>query len=550
MLLSVNISEKSFGGKQLFRNLQFSIGAAEKVAIIGRNGAGKTTLFKLLNKQGKDFQGEITYRRGTRLVSTAQEHHAVDQQTVLEYILTNLPDYAKLKNIIDTYPATMGDDMKKIETYSEALEQFASLGYYDIEGNILHSLKQYQITRAMSVAPMAHLSGGQKRFVELVRVEHSKADIALIDEPTNHMDYVAKESFISWLKQIPFTVVLISHDRDVLKWVDRIIELKDGEAACYVGSYKEYLKQNAANTTTQMHEYEVSLSRLDELHKQIQDARAKKASTSRTPNPFIPLEKRLMREYERIQASLKKPSFWIDRESARGLGEKASENYDKYKSKNIRINSQQNDVDKRELLRIEDIRLSYTDTPLFQPINFHLQNGDRLQLIGRNGTGKTTLVKAIIAASQGKQPKTLLSGVIKTDGKLNLSVYEQEVSNELLSLSLFEAIERIHSDERRSMSDEIVMRVMSNYLFDPKLDRNTKVSDLSGGQKARLQIIKMLANKPNLLILDEPTNHLDLPSVEELENILMDYHGAVLYVSHDSYFAKNISGESITLRKS
>lgn len=547
MLLSVNISEKSFGGKQLFHDLQFSIGDSEKVAIIGRNGVGKTTLFNLLNKHDGDFQGEIIYRRGITLVSTAQEHHAVSDQSVLEYILTNLPGYAELKHVIDTYPDTMGDDMAKIEAYSEALEQFANLGYYDVEENILDNLEQYQITREMAQGPMGNLSGGQKRFVELVRVEHAKADIALVDEPTNHMDYIAKETFIEWLKQVQFTVVLISHDRDVLEWVDRIIEVKDGEAYCYTGNYKEYLKQNAASTTAQMHEYEVSLSRLDELHKQIQDARAKKASTSRTPNPFIPLEQRLLKEREEIQSSLKKPSFWIDRESAEGLGEKASESYEKYKSKNIKIHSKQDANNKRELLRVEDLQLGYTDDPLFQPVNFHLRNGDRLQLIGRNGTGKTTLVKAIMAASEGKKPVTLRNGTIKADGKLNLSVYEQEVSHDLLLLTLFEAIERIYEDVGQVVSDETVMRIMSNYLFDPKLDRSTKVSALSGGQKARLQIIKMLANNPNMLILDEPTNHLDLPSVEELENILMDYHGALLYVSHDSYFAKNVGGEKLVL---
>lgn len=550
MLLSVNISEKSFGGKQLFHKLQFSIGKAEKIAIIGRNGAGKTTLFNLLNKQDKDFQGEITYQRGSKLVTTAQEHHDIEDQNVLSYILTNLPDYAELKSIIDIFPETMGDDMRKIEIYSEALEQFTLLGYYDIEEAILNSLAQYQITREMATNRMANLSGGQKRFVELVRVEHSKADIALIDEPTNHMDFTAKASFIKWLKHIQFTAVLISHDRDVLHWVDRIIEIKNGEANCYTGNYKEYLKQNAISTAEQMHKYEASLSRMSDLHQQIQEARAKKASTSRNPNPFIPLERRLIKEYESTQDSLEKPNFWIDRESAKGLSDKASENYSKYKAQNIKIDTQQSNVRKRELLRVEDLQLSYSNAPLFQPVNFHLQSGDRLQLIGRNGTGKTTLTRAIVTASENREPKTLLSGTIKVDKKLRLSVYEQEVGQELFSLTLFDAIKYIYTREGRPVTDELAMRMMSNYLFDPRMDKNTRVSDLSGGQKARLQIMKMLANAPNLLILDEPTNHLDLPSIEELEKILTDYQGALLYISHDSYFASNIGGEKIILQSS
>lgn len=330
MILSVDIQNKSVGNKKLFHGLAFSIETNARVAIIGRNGVGKTTLFNMLSGQDHDYTGNIQTKRSLRIVSTAQEHHAVGSETAVAYILRNLPEYERLKHIIDTYPDTMGDNLRKIETYSEALEQFGALDYYDIENAITQTLAGYQITKEMAYAPLAKLSGGQKRFVELVRIEHSHAELALIDEPTNHMDYIAKQAFIEWLKSAKQTVLVITHDRDVLKYVDRVIEVKDGKAIVFKGDYEAYLKQNATSTATKMHDYEIGLKTLENLHKQIQSVRAKKASTSKTPNPFIPLERRLLKERDELEARLQKPSFWIDRESAETMGKKVGDSYDKF----------------------------------------------------------------------------------------------------------------------------------------------------------------------------------------------------------------------------
>ncbi|HKX73171.1 MAG TPA: ATP-binding cassette domain-containing protein [Candidatus Saccharimonadales bacterium] len=549
MILSVTIQSKSIGNKELFNDLTFNVETSARVAIIGRNGVGKTTLFNMLSGKDEEYTGAIQTKRGLRIVSTAQEHHAVGDETPVHYILRNLPEYDELKHIIDTYPDTMGDDIRKIEKYSDALERFGTLNYYDIENEVAQSLQDYQISNEMAYGPLARLSGGQKRFVELVRIEHSHAELALIDEPTNHMDYIAKAAFIEWLKAVKQTVLVITHDRDVLKYVDRVIEIKDGKAITFKGNYEAYLKQNATSTATKMHDYEIGLKTLDNLNKQIQSVRAKKASTSKTPNPFIPLERRLMKEHAELSERLEKPNFWIDRESAESLGKKVGDNYDKYKAKNIRIGKSQSGSHAHELLRLEDLQLGYGASALFEPINISLQHGERLQLVGRNGVGKTTLVRAVMAASLGQKPDTLVNGAIVCNNKLQLSVYDQEINPALMQLTLSEAVAQIYYDLRIPTSEEAVMRVMGDYLFDPHADGRLKIEQLSGGQKARLQIIKMLANNPNLLILDEPTNHLDLPSIEELENSLMKYHGALVYVSHDSYFAQNLGGDQLVLQK-
>jgi ATP-binding cassette, subfamily F, member 3 len=553
MLVTIDIEAKSIGNKHLFNNLRFSVENDEKVAIIGRNGVGKTTLFRMLTEEDKDYAGSVQFRKGTRIMSTAQEHGAVGEQTVLDYVIGNLPDYARLKEILDTYPETMGSDMRKIETYSNALEKFSEAGYYNVEDNVLQSLDHYQIDEAKARRPLRLLSGGQKRFVELVRIEHANAELALIDEPTNHMDYVAKAEFVNWLKNVNHTVVVISHDRDVLQAVDKIVEIKDGRAHIVKGNYVAYLKQNATATTAKMHDYEIGLKTLQNLEKQIGWARARKPSwhgTADQRNPFVVMERRLTKQADELRETLVKPSFWIDQESVAELKKGAGDNYEKYKAKNIRIHNKAGvggKEESRELLRIEDLQLGYDKKPLFEAANSTLHYAGRLQLIGRNGAGKTTLVRAITDAAHGKKPDTWQAGSIFCDKKLRLSVYEQETDVALLDLTLYQAIEKIYEKLDLPVSNEIVMRMMGDYLFDPYQDAQLPVEQLSGGQKARLQIIKLMAPNPNMLILDEPTNHLDLPSIEELENALKDYHGAILYVSHDSFFARNIGGDKLTL---
>ncbi len=465
---------------------------------------------------------------------------------MVDYIVSRLPEYTHLKHIIDTYPETMGESVRKIAEYSDALERFGVLDYYNVEDRILQSLEDYQLYNKAD-SPIRLLSGGQKRFVELIAVEHADADLALIDEPTNHMDYIAKAAFLDWFKSVQRAVVVISHDRDVLSHVDRIIEIKNGEAETFTGNYKAYLAQNAQNAATEMHDYATAQRTLENLQKQIQSVRAKKASTSKTPNPFIPLEKRLLKQYAEVEAAMDQPNFWIDRESAAGLNKKVSDHYDKFKARNIRLHKTSAHEHRKELLRIEELQLGYDEQPLFAPVNFQLQHGDRLRLIGRNGAGKTTLVRAIVDAAEERRSPTWRAGSIFCDRSLRLSVYEQEASSALLHLSLQQAIAHIYDELGLPSSTEHVMRTMGNYLFDPHADGQTLVSELSGGQKARLQIIRMLAPDPNLLILDEPTNHLDLPSIEELEDALKNYHGALLYVSHDSYFADQLGGEELKL---
>jgi len=548
MILNLQNIGKTIGTKILYSDLDLTIQAGEKVGLIGRNGIGKTTLLGIMDRSDTSFTGNLEQRRGLVTASTAQEHHAVANQPVLEYVLENLPEYKHLKHVIDTHPETMGEDMDKIAAYTDALGRFGELGYYDIEQRARAELEDFQVPAERIDGPMKALSGGQKRFVELVKVTLSEADLALFDEPTNHMDYIAKEAFIEWLEAARQAVVVITHDRDVLAVVDRIVEIKDKGTVSSDGDYETYLKYNGRTTMNAVEQYEFDQRTLANLHNQVMEARRKKnKAAGASATRFRIMEDRLARQYKELGARISKPSFWIDAEQLGGMQNKLVEKYDKYKAKNIRINTREITEGQRVLVDVEKLSLGY-GSPLFDNINFKLRQGERIELKGRNGVGKSTLVKAILAtAGSTKLGCTIYGGAIILDTKIKIGIYEQEIDPRYLTLPLGQAVMAAYRDNDIPVNDQKVRQILSDYLFDPQGDGQLPIERLSGGQKARFQLIKMLCAGPNLLILDEPTNHLDLPSIEELEKALGRYTGAVLYISHDSYFTRGVGGEVVEI---
>ena len=588
MIADIHITEKSFGDKTLMRDVKFSVDDGEKVGVVGRNGVGKSTLFGILAGTDTDYTGEVIFRRGITVASTAQEHHGLGDQTVLSYILAGLPEYASLKKIIDEYPETMGDNMRKIEEYTQALERFDQKGFYQIEEKIGRELDNFQLS-GCSERPLGSLSGGQKRLVEIVKIMHSGAHLALIDEPTNHMDYVAKQQFIDWMSLQPRQAMLIiTHDRDVLGRVDRIIELKDGRAVSYRGNYDAYLKQNAQATAAGMNNFEQIEKRMVNLKQKVLDYQRLKEK-SRNPGT-IQKFKRLENEARAELAELSemdKPTFWIDKQSAGQLDYKSAERYGKFKARNIRLSMK--DAASRSqhvLVRVEDAAVGVGERILFEGVNIDLREGEAVELRGRNGAGKTTLIRMLLGQRGGSDSSLsdklmvlrtalpdafdleemtgsrtaaaappssarattpiLYSGNLFLDPQVRVGVYEQEIDERYLADLLEAAIEKLYLSRDLPISDTKIRQLLADYLFT-EADRMTPLARLSGGQKARFQIIAMLANDPQLLILDEPTNHLDLPSIEELETALAKYSGAILYVSHDNYFRQAVDGEVVQI---
>ena len=549
MIADIHITEKSFGDKTLMKDVKFSVDDGEKVGVVGRNGVGKSTLFGILSGKDTDYTGEVIFRRGITIATTAQEHHGLGEQTVISYILGGLPEYSKLKKIIDEYPLTMGDNMRKIEEYTQALERFDQKGFYQVEEKIERELSKFQLD-GYGNRRISSLSGGQKRLVEIVKIMHSEAHLALIDEPTNHMDYVAKRQFIDWMNSQPHQAMLIiTHDRDVLGQVDRIVEIKDGQAVSYRGNYDAYLKQNAQATTAGMNNFEQIEKRIVNLKQKVLDYQRLKEK-SRNPGTiqkFKRLENEARAELEEL-SEMEKPTFWIDKESASQLDYKSAERYGKFKSRNIRLSMK--DASSRSqhvLVRAENVAVGIGERILFEDVNIDLREGEAIEIRGRNGAGKTTLIRMILASGKSFDGGPVLySGDIFLDPQVRIGVYEQEIDERYLSDPLEKAIEKLYMSRDLSISDTKIRQLLADYLF-MDADRMTPLARLSGGQKARFQIIAMLANDPQLLILDEPTNHLDLPSIEELETALAKYSGAILYVSHDNYFREKLGGKVVQI---
>lgn len=574
MIADVHITDKSFGDKQLMSDVKFSINDGEKVGLVGRNGVGKSTLFGMLAGTDSDYRGSVVFRRGSTIVATAQEHHSLGDITVLEYILRGLPEYARLRHILTTYPATMGSDMRKIEEYSQALERFGQKDFYRVEELVAEELKNFQM-EGFGERQLASLSGGQKRLVEVVKIMHAQADLALIDEPTNHMDYVAKKQFIDWMKSARQAMLIITHDRDVLAEVDRIVELRDGASVSYRGNYDDYLRQNASATGNAMQDYEQTERRIANLRdKVLQFRRLKeKARDPGTIAQFKRRENQAAAELEKLE-KIDKPTFWIDRENVAQLDYKVADRYQKFKARNIRLNMRDSAMrSQRKLVEARDLALGFDERILFEGVNIDLREGEAIELRGRNGAGKTTLIRALMAnasssdASSGRLRKTaqvtpqlaqaliedtvqsapiVYAGSLYLDPQIRVGIYEQEIAATYLNLPLARAIEQMYLDRGLKINDTKIRQLMGDYLF-VESDGAAPLASLSGGQKARFQLISMLANEPQLLILDEPTNHLDLPSIEELEAALERYAGAILYVSHDDYFRRKIGGSVVQI---
>jgi len=540
MLITALQLSKTIGAKTLFTDLDFHIAPNEKVALIGRNGQGKSTLLNIIGGLDTDYTGNLTRKKNLRTVLTKQEHLTDNTLSALDYILQSVPRYIEYEKVLTGFEKEHHTDM---HLYTEAVEYFSEHGYYYIKDLIMGTLNDFQISDEKAHHPLVTLSGGEKRFVELTRMMYSQAELLLIDEPTNHMDYVGKEQFISWMLTVEAGVLVVTHDRDVLKHVDRIIELKDQRITSYKGNYEQYLKLNTAQTTSSVVNYQNQMKKLAEAKKRVEWGLAMRAKSKAWKVRYD----HWVKDYEKIKSETVKPSFWIDQDSVADLDKAVSDSYHKFKEKNVRIAIPSNKERISQLVGVKNLSLGYS-SPLFRDVTFAFGSTQRQFIKGRNGAGKSTLVKTIISRYHDETPKaTIFEGEIKLASNLRIGQYNQEIDPIYLEQTLEQAINNVYASLHIPIDLGKVKSTMSQYLFDPVVDARQKIIDLSGGQIARFQLIKMFANNPNLLILDEPTNHLDLPSIEELENALQQYDGGILYISHDTSFISKLGGDVVEI---
>ena len=540
MLVTAKNISKALGARYLFTEVNFTLAEGEKIALIGRNGYGKTTLLKILSGEDHTFEGEISRRKGSTVTLTQQEHLHDTLQSPLEYILKTVPNFYSYKKILDEYEQGLHTNYRQ---YLQTLEDFTEKRYGNLESAVLSTLADFGIPNHLATEPLAQLSGGQKRYVEMTRMMFSGSDLLLIDEPTNHMDYQGKERFIAWMKSLKQTVLVVTHDRDVLRNVTKIMELKDKKIAVYKGNYDHYIAQNSTQTLTSVKLYSDQLNRLKEAKKKVEWGLRMRAKSKQWKIRYD----HWLRDYEKIKAATVKPSFWIDQDSVDSLDQKVVDSYQKFKEKNIAISISNSPSRRSDLIRVRNLALGYTE-PVFENVTFSLKDGGRVFIKGKNGAGKSTLVRTLLSVAREQEPAALqLDGEISMEANLLIGEYEQEISSTYLNMALEDAVRECFREKKIAVEDKKIKSLLAQYLFDPILEARQKVAELSGGQKARFQLIKMFIGEPDLLILDEPTNHLDLPSIEELENALAQFNGGIVYISHDSYFIEKMGGTVVRL---
>lgn len=504
MILSCQNVSKSFGTDDILKKASFHIEENEKAAIVGINGAGKSTLLKILVGELSADEGEVTIAKNTSIGYLAQYQEITEDRTIYDEVLNAREDLIAMEEQIRVLEEQMkhcggGELDALMERYHQLLADFESRGGYYYKSEIAGVLRGLGFAESELEHRLGELSGGQKTRVALARLLVRKPDILLLDEPTNHLDLSSIAWLENFLKGYKGAVILVSHDRYFLdRIVTKVVEVFMHQVHVYAGNYSQYSQKKAQIREAQMRQY---LNQQREIAHQEQVI-AKLKSFNR--------EKSIKRAESREKAL----------EKIEVLEKPVEEHAD------MHITLEPNITSGRDVLMVEGLAKQFPGKPLFSGIDFDIRRGERVALIGNNGTGKTTMLKIITRALEAD------AGSVRLGSNVHIGYYDQE--QQLLSeeKTLFEEIQ----DAYPNLNNTRVRSVLAAFLFTGEETVTKRVSELSGGERGRLSLAKLMLSEANFLILDEPTNHLDLVSKEILEQALNQYTGTVFFVSHDRYF--------------
>ena len=503
MILSCSNISKAFGTNEVIKHASFHIEDHEKAAIVGINGAGKSTLLKMIIGELASDEGEVVISKGKTLGYLSQHQDLSGDRTVYEEVLEvkrPLMDMeGKIRKLeLDMKHAT-GEELDEMLTvYSRLNHEFELQNGYAYRSEVTGVLKGLGFTEDEFGKPVSALSGGQKTRVALGRLLLTKPDIILLDEPTNHLDMDSIAWLEGYLINYDGSVIIVAHDRYFLnRVVTKIIELDNGILSVYQGNYTEYSSKRAMIREAKMKAY---LNQQQEIRHQ-EEVITKLKSFNREKS---------IRRAESREKMLNKIE----------LLEKPAEVNDE-----MRIQLEPNVISGNDVLTVKDLKKSFGDNLLFEHIGFEVKRGERVAIIGGNGTGKTTILKilnGILAPDQGE---------VSLGSKVHIGYYDQEHQVLHMDKTLFDELQ----DTYPYMNNTQIRNILAAFLFTGD-DVYKRIKDLSGGERGRVSLAKLMLSEANFLILDEPTNHLDITSKEILEGALVNYTGTVLYVSHDRYF--------------
>ncbi|MBT8806745.1 ABC-F family ATP-binding cassette domain-containing protein [Lactobacillus delbrueckii subsp. bulgaricus] len=502
--------EQRFGAAPIFSKVNFSIENNARIGLVGPNGAGKTTLLKIMTGRQEASQGEFTVNKGIELGYIAQEHDFDEEKSIWEEMLTVFQplidqgqQLEKLQYAIADHP----EDEDLLRRLDQAQYNFEQAGGYTYQAEIKSMLNGFNFPEATWDKQIANLSGGEKTRLSFVKLLLKKPPLLLLDEPTNYLDLDTLDWLEAFLKNYPGAILTVSHDQYFLDHLaTQIFELQHGELTVFKGNYSQYLAQR-------------------ELRDQQQEAAYEKQ------------QEEIKREEEFIQKNIVRASTTKQAQSRRKALEKMElVDPPKHKSK-VRIKFDSARPSGKEVLILKDLAVGYPDKTMLKDISFQINKGDRVAIIGQNGIGKSTLLKTVMKQLPVK------AGSIKYGASLDIGYYDQELQGLDYSKTVIDTI----WDRHKEMNEKDIRSILASFLFTAK-DIDKQVSQLSGGQRARLTLTVLSMEHNNFLLMDEPTNHLDLDAKEVLEKALADYDGTLLFVSHDRYFINELANKIVVAK--
>ena len=503
MILACHGINKSFGEEVIVADGSFHIEDNEKAALVGPNGAGKSTLLKIIVGELPSDGGDVILTKGKSLGYLAQHQEMMSGNSIYEEVRLAKADIIAMEKQIRTIELELkhlsGDALdSRLETYNRLMAAFERANGYAYESEITGVLKGLGFMESDFKKPVDTLSGGQKTRVSLGKLLLTRPDILLLDEPTNHLDLNSIAWLETYLLNYPGAVLIVSHDRYFLnRVVTKVLEIEQGKLMTYLGNYSEYAQKKEQIRDAQLKEYLNQQQAIKHQEAVIEKLRSfnREKSIRRAESREKMLEK--MKPVEKpVEASTE-----------------------------IHLTLEPSCTSGNDVLNVEHLSKSFPSQPLFSDVSFEIKRGEHVAIIGDNGTGKTTLLKIL------NQVLAADSGTFTLGTNVNVGYYDQEHHVLHMEKSIFDEI----SDDYPTLTNTEIRNVLAAFLFTGD-DVFKRIGDLSGGERGRVSLAKLMLSEANFLILDEPTNHLDIVSKEILERALNDYTGTVLYVAHDRYF--------------
>ena len=504
MICTAQEISKMLGGNSLFENLSFEIMEKDRVGIVGRNGSGKTTLLQLLAGIETVDHGVIHYKKGTNVGYLAQiaSDSEVEVKEVLKKAFTNLITMQERMNELESEMARGDESDRTLKEYGHLLDAFTRKGGYEIESSIQHVANGLGIQSLLATS-FHQLSGGEKTKVGLGFLLLQEPELLLLDEPTNHLDVEAVEWLEGFMKQYKGTVIIVSHDRYFLDEVaTKIMDLEDGELHVYKGNYSDFVEQKEKVLMAEFAAYQEQQKKIKKMREAIK--RLKEWANQANP-PNAALHKRA-RNMERALERMDKIKRPILERRKMGLA--------------FDLNSRSG----KDVVRFEEVSIGYENVVLVKKINWHIRYGERVAIVGKNGSGKTTMIQTLLGTIPPQEGKVNMSGSVKV-GYLSQHVLKENGDERVIDVYR----------ETAKVSESDARHELARFLFYG-YTVFSKISSLSGGEKMRLRLAQLMSQKLNLLVLDEPTNHLDIDSREVLEDALDKFTGTIICISHDRYF--------------